>query len=277
MRIRTIIVVVALSCSTLPTLAAATDLDRSLASRAHLESELRMVQSERGQLAQQDAQVQSGVFDREKLTRARHGLFSLVLPGWSQYRAGHDGRAIAFASTEAVIWSTWIFSRFQGSYREDRYEEFATQFAGIRDPGSKNDDYWRAVGRYGDVEEYNNRVRRDNRAAALEQEFNGEPVTIGLNDGTISSEEGWNWSSQARQSEFRLKRADSQSAYDRAGFVLLFALVNRVVAFADAVRSGPRQSEESGSLLRVGGVELGLDVRPERGGPHAALRLGARF
>lgn len=263
-----------------PVVSFATSSDLASTARGHLESELRAVQSEQGWLAQQDAQggqADSGVFDREKLERARHGLFSLVLPGWSQYRTGDNGRAIAFASTEAIIWGTWIFSQFQGNYREERYEEFATQFAGIRDPGSKNDDYWRAVGRYGDVEEYNNNVRRDNRAAAIEQEFNGEPVTIGLNDGTIAPEDGWSWSSEARQSEFRAKRADSESAYDRAGFVLLFALVNRVVAFADAVRSGPREDASAGTLIRAGGLELGLDVEPSPQDPRAALRLGARF
>lgn len=280
MQIRSILIAATLVLASAPAFSSAASGDLASVARGNLENELRAVQSEHGRLAQQGEQngkVESGVFDREKLERARHGLFSLVLPGWSQYRGGHNGRAVAFASTEAVIWGTWIFSRLQGSYREDRYEEFATQFAGIRDPGSKNDDYWRAVGRYGDVEEYNNNIRRDNRAAALEQEFNGEPVTIGLNDGTIAPEDGWSWSSEARQTEFRAKRADSESAYDRAGFVLLFALVNRVVSFADAVRSGPRDDARAGTLIRAGGLELGLDVEPYPQDPRAALRLGARF
>lgn len=261
----------------LPALAHAQSADETLAARLHLERASRAVQTERGMSAQQTPQARGGAFDREKLERVRHGLFSLLLPGWSQYRAGHQGRAIGFASTEAVIWGTWIFSRLQGDYRTDQYEDFAAQFAGVQDAGSRNDDYWRAVGRYGDVEEYNNRVRRDNRAAALEQEFNGEPVTIGLNDGTIGPEDGWTWSSELRQSEFRSRRGDAQSAYDRARLVLLFALVNRIVSFADAVRSGPAGSDETGVLLRAGGLELGLDVDPLPQDPRAALSVGARF
>lgn len=245
--------------------------------RLRLEQELRAVQAERTLQQEDGSEVSRGGFDREKLERVRHGLFSIVLPGWSQRRAGHDGRALAFASTELVIWSTWLFSRLQGDYREDRYREFAEQFAGVSDPDGRSDDYWRAVGRYGDVEEYNNRVRRDNRAAAFEQEFNGQPVTIGLNDGVIAPEDGWSWSSERRQSEYRELRGDSQSAYDRAQFVLLFALVNRVVAFADAVRSGPRRDDEDAMLLRAGAFELGLDIDPRPHDPGAALRVGARF
>ena len=257
--------------------ATAQSADGDVWTRGRLESEMRSLQNEERALAQRDESSVDRGFDREKLRRIGHGAFSLVLPGWSQYRSGHNGRALAFVSAEAIIWGTWLFSELQGDHRTDQYRDFAGRFADIGDTGTDDDDYWRAVGRYADVEEYNNRVRRDNRAAALEQELNGEPVTVGLNDGTISPEDGWVWSSERRQLEYRDLRADAQSAYDRAEFVLLFALVNRVIAFADAVRSGPGEPEARGTLLRAGGLELGVDVDPRPLDPSASLRLGGRF
>jgi hypothetical protein len=213
---------------------------------------------------------------QDRLQRIGHGAWSLLIPGWSQYRAGHTTRAIAFASVEAVVWGTWIFSEFQGRYREDQYEEFAGIFAGV-DSGRDDDDYWRSVGVYVDSEQYNEQIRRENRAAAEEQELNGEPVTVGLNDGTIPESDSWEWTSERRRREYLQRRSDAISAYDRADFVLLFALLNRVVAFADAVRSAPVGAPEPQGLIETRGFSVDVDFDPGPADPSATLRLGRSF
>ena len=213
---------------------------------------------------------------QDRLQRIGHGAWSLLIPGWSQYRAGHTTRAIAFASVEAVVWGSWIFSEFQGRYREDQYEEFAGIFAGV-DSGRDDDDYWRSVGVYVDSEQYNEQIRRENRAAAEEQELNGEPVTVGLNDGTIPESDSWEWTSERRRREYLQRRSDAISAYDRADFVLLFALLNRVVAFADAVRSAPVGAPEPQGLIESRGFSVDVDFDPGPADPSATLRLGRSF
>lgn len=238
-----------------------------------LEYEMRRVQVE---AAGEPVQAQAPDLFADRVGRIRHGAFSLLLPGWSQYRSGHRSRAIAFASAEAIIWGTWIFSEAQGGYRADRYEEFAQRFAGVGGAGHA-DEYWRAVGLYRSSEDYNVAVRRENRLLIEEQIRNGQTVTVGLEDGTVVGADAWEWSSDRRKQEYGRLRADSLSAYDRADLVLLFALVNRVVAFADAVRSGPPSEGDADlSLLRAGSLELGVDVSPPTG-RGAALVLGGRF
>lgn len=216
---------------------------------------------------------------QDRLARIGHGFWSALIPGWSQYRSGHDRRAIAFASAEVVIWSTWIFSEFQGRYREDQYREFAQVYAGVPNVDRDDEDYWRAVGANVDAEQYNEAQRIENRAARDEQELNGEPVTIGLDDGTFGEDAAWEWTSERRQIEYVERRSDAIAAFDRADFVLLFAVLNRVVAVADAVRSGPPGPGDDGStsLIEAGGFRVGVDFDPRPDDPSATLRLGRSF
>jgi hypothetical protein len=217
----------------------------------------------------------SSMFQNVSLGRAGHASWSLLVPGWSQYRAGHNGRALLFASLEATIWSVFAVSKVQGNSREDTYQGFAVDFAGVSNTG-KDDDYWSAVGKYKDSDEYNERVRRENRAAAEEQALNGGPVTIGINDGTVGASEAWFWTSGTRLIEYRELRADAQSAYDRADAMLFFAVVNRLVAFIEAFRSGPVGDNEV-ELYQTHGFGLSVEVDPHPLRPSGALKLGRSF
>ena len=222
---------------------------------------------------------QSPSIMQDRLRRIGHGFWSALIPGWSQYRSGHKGRAIAFASAEVAIWGTWLFSEYQGRYREDQYREFAQVYAGVSNVDRDDDDYWRAVGANVDAEQFNEAQRIENRAARDEQELNGEPVTVGLDDGTYGEAESWEWSSERRQIEYVERRSDAIAAFDRADFVLLFAVLNRVVAVADAVRSGPPSpgDDASSALIEAGGFAVGLDFDPRPDDPSATLRLGRSF
>ena len=99
----------------------------------------------------------SSMFTNISLGRAGHASWSLLIPGWSQYRAGNNGRALLFAGIEATIWSVFAVSKAQESSREDTYQSFAQNFAGVGST-DQDDDYWSAVGKYKDTEEYNERV-----------------------------------------------------------------------------------------------------------------------
>lgn len=248
------------------------------AQSGRLEYELRQAAPQALAQAKPAAVKPSMGFNSAMLGRVQHGVYSLVIPGWSQYRAGHRGRAIGFAAAEALIWGSWIFSHSQGNYREDRYQEFAQDFADVRST-DHDDEYWRAVALYRNSDEYNDSIRRENRVLIEEQVANGETVTIGLSDGTLSEAEGWAWVSEGRYDEYGNLRGDALSAFDRADLILLFAIVNRVVAFADAVRSGPAGADDEPglSLYEVKGVRLSLDVDPDPRHAAGALLLGTRF
>jgi hypothetical protein len=219
----------------------------------------------------------SSMFSNLGMGRVGHASWSLLVPGWSQYRAGNNGRALIFASLEVTIWTVFGVSKSQGNQRENTYQDFARHFAGVGG-SDRDDDYWRAVGKFRDSDDYNERVRRDNRAAAEEQAINGEDVTIGINDGTVGGADLWSWTSSTRQIEYRELRADAQTAYDRADAMLFFAVVNRLVAFIEALRSGGDEDPDGQvELYERAGFELSVEVEPNPLRPSGALLLGRSF
>ena len=47
----------------------------------------------------------NSMFTNISLGRAGHASWSLLIPGWSQFRAGDNGRGFIFATIEVAIWS----------------------------------------------------------------------------------------------------------------------------------------------------------------------------
>lgn len=225
--------------------------------RAELESLSRSLVAQR---SRQDPTAPSPV--NEKLRRAQAGLWSILVPGLSQYRSGHQTRAFLFFGAEAAIWTSFAVFRIQGHKREESYEEFATVFASVEST-DHDEDYWRNVASYRSSDEYNMDVRRDQRSGAGDL---GSEVPDG---------DAWRWISEDRFDEFRRLRADSLDAYDRATLVTLFAILNRVVSFVDAVRSAGGDDDpfaEEGA-----DVSLRWDAQPFGPDPGATLGLSTRF
>ena len=189
-----------------------------------------------------------------KLAKAREGLYSLLLPGWSQLRQGHHTRAALLAGAEATVWTTWIVSRLQGEKREDAYQDHAVRFAGVGGTDHA-EEYWKAVAQYIDSDAYNDVVEATLR---LGEEPEGGPYV---------GSDAWRWQSDARLSEYRKLRADSLGAFDRAETVLLFAILTRAVAFADAVRT---------ALLSDDDAALQLEITPSSSWSDPGARIGLR-
>jgi hypothetical protein len=188
-----------------------------------------------------------------KLVKAREGLYSLLVPGWSQLRQGHRTRAALLAGAEATVWTSWIVSRIQGEKREDAYQDYAVRFAGVQNT-DRPEEYWKAVAQYIDSDAYNDGVQATLR---LGEEPEGGPYV---------GSDAWRWQSAARLDEYQRLRADSLGAFDRAETILLFAILTRAVAFADAVRSA-LQSEDAA---------LRLEFAPSASWSDPGARIGLR-
>lgn len=212
--------------------------------------------------------VTAPVFGGEIGARLKHASHSLLLPGWSQLRSHHKYRAAFFLTAEAAIWTSFAVFKVQGHSRENTYQDFAVQFAGIA-PGSRDDNYWRAVGVYRDSDAYNEDRRRDLR--------------IGLDPSgpEYLGGDAWQWQSEARFEDYNALRRDANSAYDNADLVVVLALVNRLVSFVDAMRSGPPQEGGDSSpdhLLNAGGFGMDLGVGPDlNGGVASSFTLSRSF
>ena len=113
----------------------------SIEARGRLDAALReSTQFEMAQTRRGPRITESGGFSGEKLDRVKHGAFSLLIPGWSQYRSGHNKRAMFFAGAEMTVWGAWIFSKLQADYRQDRYIEYAQQFAQVQSNDHDDED-----------------------------------------------------------------------------------------------------------------------------------------
>jgi hypothetical protein len=215
-----------------------------------------------------ESQVTAPVFGGEIGSRLKHASHSLLLPGWAQLRSHHTYRAAFFLTTEAAIWTSFAVFKSQGHSRENSYQEYAVNFAGI-DAGSRDDNYWRSLGSYRDSDAYNEDRRRDLR--------------IGLDPSgpEYAGGDAWQWQSEARFEDYNALRRDANSAYDHADLVVVLALVNRLVSFIDAMRSGPPSSESDGTqdhLLQAGGFGMDLGVGPDwSGGVASSLTLSRSF
>lgn len=223
-------------------------------------------------LNQQDqgAQPTAPVFGSDLGSRFKISAYSLVLPGWSQLREGYSYRGAFFLTVEAAIWTSFIIFEVQGNSREDSYQQYAEYFAGVN-PGDRDDDYWRSVGVYRSNEEYNEDLLRDERAG-----IDPEGSPYGGNDA-------WLWQSELRFDEYNALRRDANSAYDNAQMVLVFALVNRLVAFLDAMRIAPSDGSDEAQvgqkhMFQAGGVgiDVGLGPHPE-GGISSSFSLSQSF
>jgi len=176
--------------------------------------------------------------------KVKAGLLSLLLPGAGQLYNGDNGKALVFAGAEAAVWTSYLVFHFQAEGLSEDYQEYAAIFAGTS--GEHPDTYWRALGRYMTSDEYNEQLERVARAERVEA------------TGLIEGDDVWFWRSERFLENYQILRADTNRAYDRRDFTVLFALINRAVSVYDAVRG----AGGSAHLMEVAG--LGFDIEPRR-------------
>jgi len=111
-----------------------------------------------------------------------------------------------------------------------------------------------------DSDAYNTDLRMQARAEGREP------------DGLVGPDAAWQWRNARYQENYKSLRADANRAYDRRDFTVLFAIVNRVVAVFDAVRSARRPH-----LASVAG--LSVDLQPTGGWSRPGTRcvISGRF
>jgi len=175
------------------------------------------------------------------ISAGRAVLYSLLLPGLGDYKLGNRGRAIVFFGIEAAIWTTFVVSRIEGAQREEDYEQWAVNFAGVTRTGH-SDDYYALIRDYDSSEEYASDIKLDGRIegfphagyAYLEQYFI---------ENRVADYEPWLWQSLDKKIEYQVLRSSSKTAYQRAKFCLAAAAANRLVSaiftYASLKLSGP--------------------------------------
>lgn len=163
--------------------------------------------------------------------RARALALSLVCPGLGHLQMGRSGRAAPFLLVETGLWTTFLVSTVQGSWRRDSYVEMAQLDASVRASGRQSDSYYRLIGAWPSSDSYNELIRREARAVHPD-DLEGRAAYFAAN--RVPDEIAWSWESQAAWDRYRDKRNESRRAYRRARNMLGLAVANRVVAMIDA-------------------------------------------
>jgi hypothetical protein len=174
-------------------------------------------------------------------------LYSLVLPGWGDYYAGHTYRARYFFIAEAAAWGSFTVFRIQAHRDENRYKDFAVQFAGVART-DHSDDFYVEMRGWDSSDEYEAYIKAVGRSE-LGTDVGADALDRYYTDNRVSDFEPWQWESFDRRLQYAELRSASKNAYRRSHFSLAAAAVNRVVSavFAyQAVRSQRGDVSESG-------------------------------
>lgn len=206
--------------------------------------------------------------DQPSLGRAI--LYSLVLPGAGDWYAGHKSRAKAFFIAEAAIWTTFFVFREQGDQREEGFQNFATEFAGVSGTGH-SDEFYSLIGQFNSSDDYEADFKKEHRID-LWPNVSYDAMERYYLENRVSDFQEWAWYSWELRVDYRDMRSASRLSYRRSDYILALAVANRVVAsiFAfHAVKSNHSDSQDdeisryrvdfTGSPLAAGG-ELSAGV-----------------
>jgi hypothetical protein len=188
---------------------------------------------------------------------------SLLIPGWGQHLGGQRAKAKAFFVAELAILTSYTLFQVQGKIRQNRYIDYAEQFAGVPDASGREDYYYRNLGVYRSSEEYIDWIRRTARALYGDDLAAREQYVQRYSPG---DQERWVWMSDAHRLDYLDQRKESRNSYRRASHMIGVALLNRVVSAVDAAflagsSSGSQRVylESAGDGTQYVGVQLPLN------------------
>jgi len=204
---------------------------------------------------------------------------SLLIPGWGQLATGHRTQAAIFAGLEFGTWVAFGTFERQGGLRRDSYFLTAELFAGI-DLAGKPDAYRRYVGQFQSSDVYNQYVIL--RQAAY---FYPDSATRAqyISTYSIPTRNAWSWTSFDEFLNYRAERRSSEQAFQRARYMLGFAIVNRLASSLAAARQAAalRKPAHASRLDAAPGhpvASLGVDLAPGPGlVPDARLACVVHF
>ncbi len=183
-------------------------------------------------------------------------LLSFLLPGSGQAYAQSKGRSTIFLGVEAAVWAGFFGLRGYGGWLQDDYKLYAAEHAGI-DPEGKDDEFFRSLAFYDSREEYNRYKLWGDREDAKPY---GEDYY-------------WEWENPQAKKRYKSIRDRSETAYQRAIYMLGLALLNRVVSSIDAVK----QVRNYNKGKRFNFSKVKMEFHPSIGRKNIHLAVKVRF
>lgn len=175
---------------------------------------------------------------RDDHSRQKAFLLSVLVPGLGQQYNGNTLRSRVFLGLEGAIWASFAVFKFQEHFRTNDFEEWAESFAEVPGTG-KDEEFYRILTIYDDVDDYNTSVRieartlfPDDRDAQLQYE----------GENSYGGDKYFRWKNNQRRLDYRLIRNDARDSGQRADFALVAAVLNRAISAVEAARSGGGES-----------------------------------
>lgn len=144
-------------------------------------------------------------------------LYSMLLPGMGELYAGNYSSGKYFTAAEGVLWGFYAGFNIYSDWQKDNYEAFAISNGGVN-PENKDEDYYAEIGKYIDIDTYNN-DKALNRE--IELMYNEEQYF-------------WKWDNQNERREYRNMWLASERSNNNVRFVVGGLIVNRIVSAINA-------------------------------------------
>jgi hypothetical protein len=196
--------------------------------------------------------------DKTDLVNPRKVLLkSLILPGWGHLSLGgeHRARGKWQLGTEVALWLSYAGFKIRSHQLENNLITQASTYAGI-DIEGRDQDLWIALGRYSDLDAYN-------QQQLLNRNWNN------LYEDTPDNR--WSWQSDDARSDFQSTRNVWNRTKQQLPAVISAMLINRIIASISAYRRARAMNDENKetqaalntvSPLNTQQVSVHFSVRP---------------
>jgi hypothetical protein len=168
---------------------------------------------------------------------------SLFLPGSGHQYCERNRSALVYFSTEAALIFGFFFCNHYAKNLATDAAGYAWTHAGAQgEIKSADDPYWKKVGKYMDVQDYNSAVDLDR---------------LGYSNKITGEIQRWRWDSEESKDRFNSLLTNSRLFHIVSSFCIGALVLDRVVAFID-IRTVTRNY----GTKRTGVSSRGITVRP---------------
>lgn len=153
-----------------------------------------------------------------KKSPALAALYSLIIPGAGHWYLDRMDVGKYFVGAEAISWTGLIALNVHGDNVRDDSRSYSVEHAQVKNPGSKDDDFFINVGAYANVYEYNN------QKLALGEYYNLYDV----------NQNYWNWDNSENMDIYESQREKSERIYNNRIIFSSLLIANRVASAISA-------------------------------------------
>jgi hypothetical protein len=198
----------------------------------------------------------------KSISKTKAVAYSMLLPGAGHFYLDKRGKGEVFMGAEVVLWAGFFAFRSSGSWKKDDYIRFAEIHAGV-DPSGKDDDFYKNLTFYDSRDQYNS---------------SGRIINPGAPYYPPGQSYYWKWDSESSRLDYRQMRNSSEAAYRNATFMIVGAIINRILAGVDSYRLAQKISARSLKQFGAGNhTKLNISANPFGANPRFFFKVSRKF